>query len=159
MVHVQSLPTHLLLGDDLETSHFFRMECSKVIHISHVLRSNIHRLEILKPSEKVAQSDIQLAHGQVLADTGSGATTERDEALFACSHCAWVGPSCGIEGVWVWEGVRVAMHHPRAHRNGCSFGNEVTVESCTALGSDTGQSANDAIRESKRSLKSAKAIL
>ncbi len=106
--------------NNLERPRARRMKRREVVHVRHVLRSNIERNQVIKPAEQGAQREVQLAKGEILAEAHAGTAREWDKTLLTRAHSCLVRirPSRGIKCVWRWECILVAMHHPGAHRDG-----------------------------------------
>jgi hypothetical protein len=96
------------------------MKRREIVHIPHVLRPDIERSQIIESAEQGAQHDIKLAKGEILAETSAGTAREGDKTLLTRAHgyLIRISPPRGIKGVWRWEGLLVAVHHPGAHRDG-----------------------------------------
>ena len=99
------------------------MKRREVVDVRHILRPYIERSQAIEPAEQSSQRDIQLAKCEILADASAGTSRERNKTLLPRPHSCLVRicPSRGIECIWRWEDILVAVHHPGAHRDGGLF--------------------------------------
>lgn len=107
----------------------------------HILPSKIRmHLQVIPPPDHACHAVVKFAHGQVLTNAIARSSAKGHKALFSGVNGVhiWIGPTCGIELVWVREDLSVVMHRPGTHANYCAGWKYIPVERGARRRNDTG---------------------
>lgn len=150
--------THLSFSKPLTSSPPLD-DTPKQLHQSQILpRHALHHHQIIKPPKNVAQSRVQLSHGQCLAQEVPASFAEGDHASLLHTNSLFIVAVVKYPAFWIKDGLvsrkgdRVVVHQPGGHGDGCSWRDGDEVESGAWGGDEAGEMAWEAGVESQRLL-------